>query len=178
MTDTKLKEINLKKLTVKDLSELKKISRETYFNTFSWGNSEQNMLSYLNFAFNDKKLASELNEKQSNFYFAEHNSKTLGYIKINFGTAQTDLNDDKAMELEHIYVLKKFQGQNIGKQLLKKAIEIGKEKKASYIWLGVWEKNLKAIEFYKKNGFTIFTSHPFKMGNETQIDLLMKLSLD
>ena len=46
-----------------------------------------------------------------------------------------------------------------------------------YLWLGVWEKNEKAIRFYEKNNFKIFSSHEFKMGDEIQTDFLMKLNL-
>lgn len=81
------------------------------------------------------------------------------------------------MELERIYILREFQRKSIGKKLLTNVIEIAKKKEVNYLWLGVWEKNKKGIEFYKKEGFTTFNSHSFKMGNEIQTDLLMKLTL-
>ena len=109
--------------------------------------------------------------------FAKYKNETVGYLKINFGSAQTDLNDRDAMELERIYVLGKFQGKSIGKKLLTDVIQIAKKKEMNYLWLGVWKKNEKAIEFYKKQGFTTFNSHSFKMGTEIQTDLLMKLTL-
>lgn len=172
-----ISEIQLKKLTLSDLTELKNISQKTYSEAFSWGNSKENMISYLNSAFSNKQLKSEINEEQSVFYFAKIDYATVGYIKINFGSAQTDLKDDEAMELERIYVLEKFQGKKIGKKLLNYVIEIAKKRGMKYLWLGVWEKNEKAINFYKSQGFTTFNSHSFKMGNEIQNDLLMKLVL-
>jgi len=172
-----ISEIKLKKLTLSDLTELKNISQKTYSDAFSWGNSKENMISYLNSALSHKQLKSEINEKQSVFYFAKMDNVTVGYIKINFGSAQTDLKDDDAMELERIYVLEKFQGKKIGKKLLNFVIEIAQKKGLKYLWLGVWEKNEKAINFYKSQGFTKFNSHAFKMGNEIQTDLLMKLVL-
>lgn len=172
-----IEEIKLRKLTLRSLAELKQISQKTYSEAFSWGNSKENMFSYLNSAFNNEKFTSELNEKQSRFYFAKYNNETVGYLKINFGSAQTDLNDDDAMELERIYILREFQRKSIGKKLLTNVIEIAKKKEVNYLWLGVWEKNKKGIEFYKKEGFTTFNSHSFKMGNEIQTDLLMKLTL-
>ena len=168
-------EIKLKKLTILDLVELKKLSQTTYVDAFSSENSKENMQAYLNTAFNDQKLTAELNEKQSDFYFAKYHAETVGYLKVNFGTAQNDLFDDDAMELERIYVTKEYQGNKIGKKLLASALEIAKKKNVAYLWLGVWEKNERAINFYKKEGFTAFSSHSFKMGNEIQTDLLMKL---
>jgi ribosomal protein S18 acetylase RimI-like enzyme len=51
-----------------------------------------------------------------------------------------------------------------------KAIELKKE----IIWLGVWEKNTKAISFYSKWGFIKFAEHPFVLGDDIQNDWLMK----
>lgn len=81
------------------------------------------------------------------------------------------------MELERIYVLQGFQGNNIGKKLLYFTINQAKQKKLDYVWLGVWDKNLRAIAFYKRNGFEISGSHPFYLGSDQQTDLIMKLNL-
>ncbi|MDF1549322.1 MAG: GNAT family N-acetyltransferase [Bacteroidales bacterium] len=169
--------ITIIKITSADLPELVKISRKTYFETFHLVNSAENMDLYLNSAFNEKQLAAELKEINSEFYFAFYKSDIAGYLKINFDSAQTDVNDPDALELERIYVLKDFQGFKVGKELLEFTINIAKDKKKKYLWLGVWEKNEKAIKFYTKFGFKIFGSHPFIMGNDKQTDLLMKLLL-
>ncbi|HAN77391.1 MAG TPA: GNAT family N-acetyltransferase, partial [Bacteroidales bacterium] len=82
-----------------------------------------------------------------------------------------------AIEIERIYILKEFHGKQIGQLLYDKAIEIGQQQNADFVWLGVWEKNLRAIAFYKKNGFEEFDKHFFRLGNDLQTDILMKLSL-
>ncbi len=82
------------------------------------------------------------------------------------------------MELERIYVIqKKIQGKRIGEKLRSDVIQIAEKNGLYSLQLGVWKKNEKAIEFYKKLGFTAFNSYAFKMGTEIQTDLLMKLTL-
>ena len=61
--------------------------------------------------------------------------------------------------------------------MLDYAIRIAKRNNAQFIWLGVWEKNIKAIEFYRKNGFVEFDRHIFVLGDEPQTDLMMRLNL-
>ena len=172
-----INKIKLRKLSSEDLAELKVISHKTYLDAFAAGNSKENMRAYLDYAFNEQKLLSEINEKLSIFYFAKYNNQTVGYLKVNFGSAQTDLKDENSMELERIYVLEEFQGKRIGQKMLTEVINMARTKKVNYLWLGVWDENKKAITFYKNHGFTIFSSHLFKMGTEIQTDLLMKLSL-
>ena len=98
-------------------------------------------------------------------------------MKINFGNAQTDVKDSNGMEIERIYTLSEYFGKNVGKILLDKAFESARKKKVKFVWLGVWEKNPRAIRFYEKNGFVRFGNHSFKFGNDTHTDILMKLEL-
>ena len=66
----------------------------------------------------------------------------------------------------------------IGIELDKYIIKIAKSKNAEYVWLGVWEKNPRAIKFYEKNGFVPFDKHIFKLGNDKQTDIMMKLKIN
>jgi ribosomal protein S18 acetylase RimI-like enzyme len=45
------------------------------------------------------------------------------------------------------------------------------------MWLGVWEKNFRAQKFYEKWGFEKFSEHVFLMGDDPQIDWLLKKPL-
>ncbi|HRG18224.1 MAG TPA: GNAT family N-acetyltransferase [Flavobacterium lutivivi] len=171
-------EIEIKKVTLDDIDQLQKIGRQTFYETFSTGNTEENMTKYLNEGFSIDKLTTELNDMNAEFYFATHNDNVIGYLKLNFGQSQTELQDDKGLEIERIYVLKYFHGKSVGQILYDKAIEVAKLKNSDFVWLGVWEENPRAINFYKKNGFVEFDKHIFKLGNDEQTDIMMKLKLN
>jgi ribosomal protein S18 acetylase RimI-like enzyme len=103
--------------------------------------------------------------------------KVIGYLKLNMGGSQTELKDNDALEIERIYVLKDFHGKKVGQLLFDKAITIAKEQQVAYVWLGVWEENKRALQFYTKNGFVEFDQHIFVLGDEAQTDIMMKLEL-
>lgn len=170
--------ITIIKAELKDIVQLQKIGRQTFSETFSGDNTQENMANYLEEAFSIEKLTDEFNNKNAEFYFAAIDEKIVGYLKLNFGKSQTELQDDKGLEIERIYVMKEFQGNQVGQLLYNKALEIAQEKNSKFIWLGVWEHNSRAINFYKKNGFVEFNKHTFKLGNDEQIDIMMKLLLD
>lgn len=172
-----MKNIDIKKASINDVNHLQTIARQTFFETFSAANSSDNMKRYLEEGFSLEKLTSELNNKSSEFYFASLDNKVIGYLKLNFGQSQTELKDDKALEIERIYVLKEFHGKNVGQLLYEKAMQIAKQENADYVWLGVWEENPRAITFYKKNGFVEFDKHIFHLGDDEQTDIMMKLKL-
>lgn len=167
----------IKKITLDEIPELQKIARQTFQETFSDSNSEENMKNYLEEQFSSEKLTAELINKDSDFYFATIENEVIGYLKTNSGQSQTELQDKKALEIERIYVAKEFHGKKVGQLLYEKAIQLAKEKKSDYLWLGVWENNLRAINFYTRNGFIEFDKHIFKLGNDEQTDIMMKLKL-
>ncbi len=172
-----MENVKIIEATSNDVTTLQKIGKLTFMETFANANTAGNMDNYLNEAFSLDKLTSELNDKNALFYFAILNKNVIGYLKLNIGTSQTEIKDEKALEIERIYVLKAFQGKKIGQILYEKAVEIAHLKKATYIWLGVWEKNPGAISFYKKNGFVTFDKHIFKLGDDEQTDIMMKYIL-
>ncbi|PZX94050.1 GNAT family N-acetyltransferase [Flavobacterium aquariorum] len=173
-----MENIKITKVDLTEIFKLQKIGRKTFEETFSESNSEENMKNYLEEGFSIEKLTAELNEKNSEFYFASLSDEIIGYLKINFGDSQTELKDSKALEIERIYVSREFHGKSIGQLLYDKAIEIAKQKDVEYVWLGVWEENPRAISFYKKNGFVEFDKHFFKLGDDEQTDIMMKLKLN
>ena len=166
-----------RKINIDDLEELRNLSIQTFKETFEEVNTEEDMQKYLLENLSIEKLKSELENPNSEFYFAENNDEILGYLKLNFKDAQTEKLEENHFEIERIYVLKAFLGQKIGQILFDKAIEIGREKNLEYVWLGVWEENHRAIRFYGKNGFEIFGKHDFVLGEDIQTDLLMKMKI-
>ncbi|EGC40336.1 hypothetical protein DICPUDRAFT_74100 [Dictyostelium purpureum] len=173
--------IDLKKITVDDLKELQIIGKKTFYETFKDGNTEADMVKYLQEGFEDQKLIKEIQNENSEFYFAidrESDNAVVGYLKLNIGQAQTEIKENNSFEIERIYVIQEYHGKKVGQVLFNKALEIAiNNNNIEYIWLGVWEGNPRAIQFYKKNGFIEFDKHIFVLGNDEQIDIMMKLVL-
>ena len=170
--------MQIRKLDITDLENLQKISIKTFRETFEEVNTEEDMQKYLDENLSEEKLKFELENPNSEFYFAENDNQILGYLKLNFGNAQTENQGNETLEIERIYVLKEFFSFKIGQILFEKSLEIAKEKSMNFIWLGVWEENHRAIKFYEKNGFKVFGKHKFVLGKDVQTDLLMKLKID
>ncbi|KEO81195.1 GNAT family N-acetyltransferase [Tumebacillus flagellatus] len=169
--------IQLKSCTVADVHALQTISMETFDETFRATNDPESLDAYLEKAFTLEKLEKELANPDSFFYFAYVNEELAGYLKVNINGAQSDKVIDDALEIERIYIRSAYQRHGLGKVLIQKSIDIAREKNKQNMWLGVWEKNEKAIRFYKGMGFVLHGAHSFYMGDEEQTDLIMIKSL-
>ena len=169
--------ILIKRATVADIGALQKIARQTSIETFLSDSNGDNMKKYLDEAFSYEKLAEEMNNPESEFYFAYSGITVIGFLKVNYGKAQKEPLEDEAFEIERIYVAREYHGKKIGQMLFDKALDIAKKRNAKYVWLGVWEFNHKAMRFYKKNGFVKFGEYKFIFGDDEEADFLMKLDL-
>jgi len=169
--------ISIQKITLNEVEALQAISRLTFYETFAEVNTEENMSRYLENDFSLERLSEELNNPNSEFYFASLENEVIGYLKINYESAQTEQKIANSIEIERIYVLKEKLGKNIGQLLLEHAFQIAREKGNENVWLGVWEENKRAIRFYLKNGFEEFDKHIFMLGEDAQKDILMRKKL-
>ncbi|MBP1950817.1 GNAT family N-acetyltransferase [Virgibacillus litoralis] len=169
--------IVINECTLEDLKTLQEISYTTFNETFSDMNAEENMIAYLENAFNTKRLEAEISTPYSNFFLIHYNGVLAGYLKVNVNEAQTEDMGEEALEIERIYIREQFQKHGLGKHLLDKSMEIAMKNNKKKIWLGVWEKNENAIAFYNRLGFIHIGSHAFYMGDEEQIDFIMTKAL-
>ena len=170
--------IQIVPVPISDADALLELSLSTFLDFFGPPvNEQKNIDAYTSIAFTPEKVLSELNNPDSQFYFAKDGGKIAGYIKLNFNAAQNEFKDPQAVEVERIYVARAHHKKQIGSQLLNFAIDIALSKNLHYIWLGVWEHNHRAIAFYERNGFQIFSRHDFVLGDDVQTDLLMKKEL-
>ena len=58
------------------------------------------------------------------------------------------------------------------------AVRFAVQREKEYLWLDVWEKNEKALGFYRKNGFYEIGTHTFVMGDDAQTDYIMRKDLN
>jgi len=166
--------VTICKVTPDDLSALLLFSQKTFFDAFYHLNNPCDMRAYASRFFTEEQLLTEMSNPLSHFYFAFINNEITGYIKLNFGDAQSDVKDAESLEIERVYVSKYHQGKHIGRQLLDFAIQTAIIERLKYIWLGVWDQNDRAIKFYQDYGFEHFGQHDFMLGDDLQVDLLMK----
>ena len=153
------------------------LSRETFYDTFASQNTSENMDKFMQNQFAKDKLMQELNERENLFFIAYYSDQPVGYLKLRDGKNPDQLEKVSAIEIVRIYSLTQMIGKGIGKALMKTSIDTAIERNKDVIWLGVWERNQRAIDFYAKWGFEKFGEHDFILGNDVQTDWLMKKDL-
>jgi ribosomal protein S18 acetylase RimI-like enzyme len=143
-------------------------SRQTFYATYASHNTPEDMDKFMNEQFTKEALMKEVKSKENIFVLAFCEQEMIGYARMREGKQQP------GMEIARIYAVNNRIGKGIGSALMQKCIDITKEKNKPVLWLAVWKKNQRAIDFYTRWGFEIFGEEDFILGNDHQIDWLMK----
>lgn len=160
-----------------DVPALQCIAIDTLVTTFGPQNAEANIKAYLDRTYGLDTLRQELTEPGSRNYLAFFENELAGFMRLRESTEVEHLLGTNTVELQRLYVIEKFQGQKIGAALMREGMNQAKQAGYAWIWLGVWEGNPKAQEFYARWGFERFSEHVFQMGDDAQKDWLLKRRL-
>ena len=169
-------EIKIRFADLKDAGMLAEIGWQAFDEAFGGHpkNHPADMRLYRAEYFSTARIEADFSEKRILYTIAEIGGETAAYAKIQFDSREDCLPNGKTIELCRLYALDQFIGKGIGKTLMLKFLEIGKENNCEIAWLGVWEFNHRAQEFYKKFGFAKCGEHIFQLGNDPQIDWIMQ----
>ena len=167
----------IRKAGANDINLIANLSRQTFYDSFHEQNTADDMAMFLEKNFNDHAIAKEVIDPENIFLIIEDDNLLLGYAKLSIKNKQYDSTEFKYLEISRIYCIKGAIGKGVGKALMLECIKIATSLSMNCIWLGVWEHNARAIEFYKKFGFTKFDEHVFMLGTDSQNDWLMKKNI-
>lgn len=166
--------ITLRLTTPEDITALQRIAIDTQVDTFGAYNTEANMKAYLDEAYNLDSLRRELDEVGSRNCLAFLDNNLAGFMRLRKSNEVDHLLGTNTIELQRLYVNTKLHGRGIGAAMMRDALQFASNIGVDWIWLGVWERNFRAQEFYARWGFERFSEHIFQMGDDPQTDWLLK----
>jgi len=120
----------------------------------------------------------ELTDPASTFLLAEVDDVIAGYAKLHPGAPAEGIQGPKPTELERLYAAQEWIGHGVGQALMQACLDAGRSGGYETIWLGVWERNVRAKTFYEKWGFRPVSEHVFQLGSDPQRDILMERPVD
>ncbi|PHK50336.1 GNAT family N-acetyltransferase [Staphylococcus edaphicus] len=171
-------EQSIELVNTEEVEVLRTLSINTFKTTFEHGEyTDEDFNAYFNEAYATKQLLSELQDDNSFTYFFKDDDEIVGYFKLNINEAQTEAKGDEYLEVQRIYFLPQAQGGGRGKRVLAFATKKARELNKTKIWLGVWEHNVQAFNFYKNQGLRVTGEHQFYTGNVVDTDLIMEKNI-
>lgn len=161
-----------------DADALAELSAQTFYDTYTGQMSETDLLQYIEENYSSEHQMRELLDNQAHFIVIEIDTVLVGYAKLQEIEADDFLIQAiRPIKLDHLYLRKDWIGYGLGRSLMQACIDMALEHGYRALHLDVWENNHSALEFYKKWGFEKIGVVTFHIGEETQLDLMMRLKL-
>ena len=175
-----MSEITLRRITLKDVPALSLIAKKTFYDTFTGTCTPADMDNFLNKFYNENTLATEVEDRVMEYFFAEIEGEIVGYILFSNGREDfAEIQGSTALELKRLYVVEAFHGKGIAQQMMQFFLDHAKSQGYDSVFLGVWEHNLRAQKFYHKYGFVKSShTHDFPIGDTPQTDVYMWKSVE
>ena len=156
-----------------DAELLAALGARTFEEAFGADNSPEDMATHLARYFTPATIEEELLNPSNRYLIAEIADSAAGYAKLRWGASRQGVQADRPVELSRIYVAAEWIGQRVGAALIQRCLDEAQASDADVLWLGVWERNERAISFYEKWGFAKVGEHVFVLGSDPQTDWLM-----
>jgi len=169
--------MNIRYGNIGDAKMLSELGARTFYDTFAKDNTPENIAAHLKNSFSPEIQLAELGNPDHIFLIADEESQPIGYAQLILNSKEEFIAGTKSLEVRRIYATQEHIGKGIGKTLMQAAIHEAEQRGCDSVWLGVWEKNPRAIEFYKKWGFKEVGTHIFTVGDDPQRDYIMELEL-
>lgn len=155
--------INLQQAIAADAGLIAGIGAKTFLESHGNSAPAADIESYVAVKFDPKAIVEELNDPDNIFHIIYYQAKAVGYSKIIFNTPHPLISSGTVTKLERFYLLEEFHGRKLGLKLIEFIVSLSKDAGQAGMWLYVWTQNLRAISFYKKNGFEIIGNTDFRI---------------
>jgi diamine N-acetyltransferase len=163
--------------TPADAALLAYLAATAFSDTFAADNTPDNMALYMAGAFGEAIQRAELADSRTVAIFAEQNGEVVGYVMLRDRPAPNSPTGVESIEIARLYAMKRHIGAGIGSTLMQRCIDDAIARGKHTIWLGVWERNTRAIAFYQRWGFTDAGTLSFMLGRDQQTDRVMVRSV-
>jgi ribosomal protein S18 acetylase RimI-like enzyme len=168
---------DIRNATCNDAKKLSQVAEQVFRATFGAANTPEDMRLHCERSYSEASQASEISDPSMCTLVSEHEGELIGFAQLRWGRAPACVIARWPAEIYRLYVVAAWHGRGIAQTLMDASLEEMKRHESDIAWLGVWERNPRAISFYNKCGFVEVGAHDFLLGADLQRDIVMVRSV-
>jgi diamine N-acetyltransferase len=165
--------INIRKAIAADAASLAAFGERTFCDAFAAENHPEDIAAYVSATYSIERQSAEIVDPALLTLIAESDGTLVAYAQLHAGEAAACVSGPVPIELMRFYVDRPWHGRGVAQTLMAAVVDAARARRARTLWLGVWERNQRAIAFYGKCGFRDVGSHGFLLGTDLQTDRIM-----
>lgn len=160
-----------------DAPELAAFAARTFLETFGSQNRPEDLRAHLTKAFGVAQQTRELLDPGMITLFVHRGTTLVAFAQVARHDPPSAILIERPVELHRFYVDRPAHGKGVAQRLMRAVHAAARDFGGRNLWLGVWERNPRAIAFYHKVGFVDRGSHDFFVGSDRQTDRILVASV-
>lgn len=169
--------IRIRRAEDDDAQPLSVLAESTFRAAFTESNTAENMQRHCTASYGQALQLGEIHEPSRETWVAEADNKLVAYVQLRLDAASSVVSGKRPVEIQRFYVEASHHGTGLAHRLMAHVLIRAEAAGSSALWLGVWERNPRALAFYRKWGFDVVGDHIFKVGDDPQRDLVMRRAM-
>jgi diamine N-acetyltransferase len=157
-----------------DALALSVLAEKTFRDAFADSNTTANMQLHCAANYGHGLQLAEIRDSRCETWLVESDGSLAAYVQLRLDATSPMISGDRPVEIQRFYVDASHHGAGLAHQLMAHVIARAKAAGAATLWLGVWERNPRALAFYRKWGFDVAGEHTFNLGDDIQRDFMMR----
>jgi diamine N-acetyltransferase len=166
--------IEIRRADAADAELVSVLGAVTFYEAYFEQDDPPDLANYIHESFALTKIRAEIEDKHAEFFIIFLDKHAVGYAKLRTDSKAEGVKNERAIELQRIYVVERVFGRGVGARLLKHCLEAARERGFETLWLGVWEENRRARKFYEKHGFRRVGTLTFPYGDAVGINFVLE----
>jgi diamine N-acetyltransferase len=156
-----------------DAAALAALAEQTFRDAFGVANTQADMDLHCARSFGSSIQAREISDPQMVTILADSRGQLAGFVQLQPLHGSAFVSSKRTCELRRMYVARQWHGKGLAQELMNHVLETAVQEGCDSVWLGVWERNPRAMAFYRKFGFQPVGEHSFRLGHDLQRDIIM-----
>jgi GNAT superfamily N-acetyltransferase len=170
--------LHIRPASVTDAGVLAALAERTFVETFAAENRPEDLAIHVARSYGIEIQARELADPDVTYLIAEADGTPAGYALVRGGGAPSCVTGAAPVQIQRFYVDRPWLGTGVARALMVACEDEARRRGGRTLWLGVWERNARAIRFYEKAGFKDVGAQAFHVGADAQTDRVLARDLD
>ncbi len=166
--------IRIRRAEEADALALAVLAESTFRSAFAASNTAANIQLHCAGSYGQALQLAEIRDSSRETWVAQSGGRLVAYVQLRLETTSPMLLVKRPVEIQRFYVDASHHGGGLAHQLMAHVLIRAEATGSTALWLGVWERNPRALAFYRKWGFEAVGEHTFKLGEDPQRDLILR----
>jgi len=165
--------VHIRLAVLDDAVALAAFAAQTFVDTYGAVNDPEHIAAHVATRFGVAQQSAELRDAGYTTLLLECEGRLAGYAQLRRHAPPAGTATEDALELHRFYLAGAWHGTGVAAQLMAAVVAQAAARSAKQLWLGVWERNPRAIAFYAKQGFADVGATVFMVGPDRQKDRVL-----